>query len=278
MPVKGDFNFRLLPRENQIEIERSTSQLFGHTATFFGGVRYPVSDDDPISNIPLFKFEIERFSAFGLVQNGEVPEGKLVVEGHMLPHQQAVDFSSIALTTPNGSINASAQMQFNGEKPSLAADVSIPSMPVDEFKQFWPAFLSPKVRNWAAENLEGGFVKDARVRMNFPDGLVDDGTHLTSENLSTFIPITKTSVRLGGQLPRLRNVGGSVKLQGNQTRIQIDRARLNIRGSKRIAIRNSSVHLTPGVDDSLNAKMDLKLSGTASVACQTCEIRSDQCR
>ncbi len=261
--ASGNLNLRLLPGKNQIDLERSNVEVDGYSARLTGGFRYPSVDDDPISTTPVFQISVEEFDAFGLIHDGQSPKGKMSVEGMLDPLNQTLSFTKVDVETPAGSATGSASWRLDTVEPYIKINFLIPEMPVDELKQFWPAFIAPNTRRWIDKNVWNGQVSDARLSADFPPGRIRQHALYNEDNLSIDLKIRNATFRCVGKLPNLSRANGNVRLKGNETVAQIDTAVLKQRGRNDVQVRNSSFKLGPFSDRPLNGRLALDLSGEA---------------
>ena len=262
--ANGTLNFRLVPEKNQIDLERSKVEVDGHSATLIGGLRYPSSDNDPISNTPAFKIEAEEFDAFGMATDQVGMKGRFNIEGLIDPLRQSIALNSINISTPNGEIIGEASGRFDAAEPHFKVALSSKQIPVDELKQFWPSFIAPNTHNWIEANIKDGTISNARLSADFPPGLFGEEVLYKEANLSTRLNITGTTVRTVGKLPSFVNTDGFIELKGNRTFVRIDRADAKLPNQKKITVGNSSLTLGPFSDPMIDGQLLLGLSGSAA--------------
>ena len=272
--LKGaDLNLRLLPRQNQVNLIRSDLRFEHATAIISGGFRYPESESDPISQQPVFRLIAEEFDAFGLTGGGTAPKGKLQLEGFLDPLRQTIEMDRIVLNTPGGRLEGQASMSMEQGLPHVKLDLSIPAMPVEEFKKFWPSILATKARKWVGENLAGGEIKDAWVKADFPPGLIGQDILYKPENISAAIPVTNTVVQSPDELPAISETDGLVEVLGNHTNIWISKGRADLGkfgavrvGKSSMIMGNYAVPITP-------AELTLALDGPASAMARLASLK-----
>ena len=262
--VSGVLNLRILPGENQIELERSTLSINDKEVVLVGGIRYPVSVDDDVSAVPVYRLAVERFQAFGLVKSEVPPVGSLTVEGSIDPNRQLVVVRSAKLSTPSGKAEATASAQFDQDAPHLKGELNVSSVSLDEFKEFWPFFLAPEARSWVKDGLSDGVVENAWFKADFPPGLLGKEAQYQEENLSGSIPISGATIVTAGKLPDVQNARGRVSLSGNTSRVEIERGDLSVRNAGKLVLGKTSLQLGDFSEPDIDSTLNVSVSGNAN--------------
>ncbi|MEP0944537.1 MAG: hypothetical protein ABJH63_12280 [Rhizobiaceae bacterium] len=262
--LKGaNVNISVDPVSNQLNIERSTIDFDGSSAIFTGAIRYPSSSQDSISLQPAFRFEVSEFQAFGLVEGADVPNGELLVEGFLDPIRQTVVADRVVLSMPNGELKGDASIRMDGPSPHIKAALALESMPVDEFKQFWPPVMAPKARKWISENLSGGLMKEAWVKLNFPPGMLGRDELYTKDNLAAQIVVESTRLNNPGELPTIENASGVVDVLGNHTNITLTDGMAEVANAGTVRLGKSTMKMGNYAIPITPARLDLNLIGPA---------------
>jgi hypothetical protein len=262
--MEAEFNFLLSPDINQLDLERSVIRFANTEATLVGGVRYPARGEDPVSMQPVFRLHVEKFEAFGLVDGIKPPIGQLLVEGIMDPLRQSVSADRIVMSTPNGEINGSARVLLDQSEPQIRFGFSTDSMPVEEFKQFWPAVLAPKARKWVKENLSGGQVNEFWIKADFPPGLFGKDVLYQPQNLTTRISVDNTAVNNPGDLPTITNASGVAEVFGNTSKVSISGGSAEIPGAGKLTLSHGSMDMGNYAIPQTPATLNLEFSGPAA--------------
>lgn len=257
-------SLRLHPEDNLLSFERSLMNFDRTRMIMRGGIRYPIGDDDPVSVQPIFRLTIDEFQAFGLVNGEEPPKGKMELDGFLDPLRQLVEIDRIELNTPNGSMKGQASVRLDGYEPHVKLELGLNSMPVEEFKQFWPALLAPKARKWMGENMKGGQLNDAWVKADFPPGLIGRDEYYQVENLSARIPITGARLKNPGELPSIDGASGVLEVVGNHTNITLEKGVASLAGAGKLALGKSTLSMGNYALPVTPMTMNLNFTGPAS--------------
>ncbi|MEL7273104.1 MAG: DUF3971 domain-containing protein [Pseudomonadota bacterium] len=265
---KGEFNLRLLPKKNQIELEDSPVEFETTQAVLIGGLRYPANESEIGIRPRQFQIAANEMLAYGDIGNAGRLKAAAGITGKIDISTKTVRANTIQLLTPNGRIEGTGFMSFAALKPHVGFDLAIPTMPVDEFKQFWPAQLAPKSRQWAREGIRDGTINKAWVKADFPPGLLGRGEAYEAENLRAEVPVTGASVRTVGSLPRIVQATGQVDYEGRKAIVRLESGTVNLGPKGIVRVARSKLDLGEFTDQEGLAKLDLDLSGPASALAQ----------
>lgn len=264
----GQFNLRLLPERNQIELERSPVEFETTSAELIGGLRYPASPDQIGKRPRQFQIAANQMLAYGFTGDAERMSAAAGITGTIDTAAKSLRADKIEMLTPTGTVDGTGFVSFAGLKPHVGFALEIPSMPVNEFKQFWPAPLAPKSRKWAIEGIRDGTIANAWVKGDFPPGLFGRVEAYEAENLSAKVPVTGASVKTVGTLPRILAVEGNLDFAGKTTVVRLKKGKLDLGRRGTIAVTPSVLNLGDFTQRGDAAKLTLALNGPASAMAQ----------
>ncbi|NKB51209.1 MAG: hypothetical protein GKR97_03120 [Rhizobiaceae bacterium] len=270
---QADIKLRLEPQANTLSIDPSSLSFVGSKVKFHGGIRYPSIENDPISSQPLFRIEVDEFQAFGLVEGDNPPVGKLSLEGFLDPLRQIVEADHVEIVTPNGRMTGDASIRLDGEEPHVKLALIVDSMPVEEFKQFWPAILAPKARKWMSKNMTGGQMNDAWVKADLPAGVIGRDANYQPQNLSVRIPIVKTALKNPGELPQIVDATGVLEVNGNETNITLDSGVANLPDFGPLRLAKSTMVMGNYAIPDTPATLNLKFAGSAAAMVKLASLK-----
>ncbi|MGI9364153.1 MAG: hypothetical protein ACR2O8_03135 [Rhizobiaceae bacterium] len=266
------FDLLILPDQNQINIQTSTIRFDGGEASLTGGFRYPRNLENDIVDQPLFEISVDEFTAFGLVGHSRPPKGQLLLQGFVDTLHQTVAIDNVQITTPNGLIKGKASVRLDAASPQIGFELGVDSIPVEEFKQFWPAVLAPKARKWVHENLSGGHLENAWAKGNFPPGLFGKDELYEPENLAAMLPIRGSTLNNPEQLPDIIDVQGHIEVMGNRSNVLLSQGLADLGTAGKLVLApstmvmgNYAIPLTP-------AKLDMHFSGPAAAVAQLASL------
>ena len=276
----GQFNFRLLPGKNQIELEKSPVYFSKSSAVLTGGIRFPLSSNPAIltdynraqidaANLrkPIFELIANEIVANPADSPGQPVEATFKVAGKLDPVGRVLEMDEIRLWSEGGNIHGAGSFGFAGETPSLAVALTIPKMSVETAKQIWPVFIASNTRRWVIGHIFDGEISGARVDAAIPSGILGRirvGKKLAPEQLSIHMNVAGVTIETIGDMPAIRRADGTVLYQGMETQIKLSAGTIQMENGRSVDTANGTVHIGDFKADPAIANLKLNLKGKAS--------------
>jgi hypothetical protein len=251
-------NFSVSPEDNEVTIENSPIVFPTLKATLSGVLNFQTDS-------PAFTLKAGGIESYAMLPNAAGTEAELVVEGKVDRDTTAITFDALDLKTKLGGLTGDGAVVFaDGKSPRLKLNLSSKRMDVAEFKQIWPEFLAPKVRDWVRDGVRGGQIQSAEIRTDFPFSVVANRLPFSNEHIKATMDITGANVRTAGDLPRLLNARGKIKFQGVKTTVSINSAVGKLTGYPDLKITNGQFVIPDYTAKPLPADLSLDISSSAS--------------
>lgn len=276
----GQFNLRLLPGKNQIELEKSPVYFTKSSAVLTGGIRFPLSSnpENPIdknrdqidaANLrkPIFELIANDIVANPADSPGQEVNATFKVAGKLDPLNRVLEMDEINLWTPGGNLHGAGSFGFAGETPSLAVALTIPRMSVESAKQIWPVFIATKARRWAIDNIAHGEITGARIDAAIPSGIlgrIREGKKLTPEQLSVHLNVAGATIKTIGEMPAIEQAKGTLLFQGMETEIKLSAGIIQMENGRSVDATNGIINIGDFQDEPTIAKLNLNLKGQAT--------------
>lgn|GEM_PF-6217417 len=103
---------------------------------------------------------------------------------------------------------------LDGGPLSMVLDGNIESLLLGDLMGVWPPRVGHGARQWVAANLTGGILDQGVLKIDAPDGALAQ-TPIPDDALSLSVRFADLGVRYLGDLPRITDARGSLKLTGN---------------------------------------------------------------
>ena len=125
---------------------------------------------------------------------------------HITITQAVIDFDGMAF-------NATGKAEIMDGDAALAGSASLSNIPSDMVAHFWPKKLAPLTRDWVVGNITGGGIPKASVVFDIKHGDLKKPL-LPQEAVHATVELKDTKIRYLPGHPELRNVNGTVKVDG----------------------------------------------------------------
>ncbi len=276
----GQFNLRLLPGKNQIELEKSPVYFSKSGAVLTGGIRFPLSNNPAIASTasgdsidaanlrkPIFELIANDIVAKPGDAPGQSVDATFKVSGNLDPVNKVIEMEEISLWSPKGNIRGAGSFGFAGETPSLAMALTIPRMSVEAVKQIWPIFIATKARRWIIDHVSNGEITNARIDAAVPAGIlgkVREGKKFTPEQLSIHLNVSGVTIKTIGDMPPISKASGTVLFQGMKTRIDLTAGLIELENGRSVDATNGVISIGDFQDKPTRASLKLDLKGKAA--------------
>jgi hypothetical protein len=171
---------------------------------------------------------------------------RVVMRGNIDPVQQRITLEHGDLGTKDlGSVESggvtvamSGKLDYGGE-PRLALGIACNPMSASAFKRLWPAFLSPKVRDWVLQHIVSGNVERLDIATNATFAQMQPtGPAMPEEGLSVEIVGSSVMLRPVDGLPPIRDADMALRLNGRTAKITFGKGIVDVSPGRRLAISN----------------------------------------
>lgn len=171
----------------------------------------------------------------------------------------------------------SGNMDFSGGVVRLAAGLAGTRMPVDALKRLWPAFISPKVRDWFNEHLLGGTVERIVIAVNSPlENLKSDGPPVPDDGLSIDVLATGCVLRPVEGLPVLRDADLNIHVVGRDAVVALGKANADLPSGRKLVLSSGVFEVPDTNPRAPPARIHFKLEGPVPAAAEL--MRMDRLR
>jgi hypothetical protein len=174
-------------------------------------------------------------------------------------------------------IAMSGSMDFSGGGVHLATGLAGTRMPVDALKRLWPAFVTPKVRDWFDEHLISGTVERIVIAVNSPlENLKNSGPPVTDEGLSIEALATGCVIRPVAGLPVLRDADLNVHIAGRDAIVSLGKATVDLPSGRKLVMSSGVFEVPDTAPHAPPARVRFKLDGPIPAAAEL--LRMDRLR
>ncbi len=207
---------------------------------------------------------------------------RVVMRGNIDPAQQRItleqgDLGTKDLGSAGGvTVAMSGRLDYAGE-PRLALGIACNPMPASAMKRLWPAFISPKVRDWVIEHIVSGNVEriDIATNATFPQ-MQTGGPPMPEEGLSIEMVGSNATLKPVEGLPSIHDADLTLRMNGRTAKITLGKGIVDVSSTRRLTVSN-------GVFDVPNirikqppARVSFRVDGTVPAAAEL--LTSDRLR
>ena len=173
---------------------------------------------------------------------------RVVMRGNIDPAQQRITLEHGDLGTKElGSsesegvtVAMSGKLDY-GTDSRLALGIACNPMSAAALKRLWPAFVSPKVRDWVQEHIASGNVERLDIATNASlAALQSGGPPLPEEALSVDIVGSSAMLRPVAGLPAIRDADLRIHVNGRSAKITLGKGTVEVSPGRRLTVSNGT--------------------------------------
>jgi hypothetical protein len=164
---------------------------------------------------------------------------RIGVRGRFDPVKRRLDIDQADLGGKDIGVAMSGSLDFSTPDPRLAIGMAARNMTAATFKQMWPVFVNPKVREWVMENMSGGSVERVEIATNAPfSTLKSSGPPIPDDGLSIQVVTSGTTVRAVESLPPIRDADLVTRVKGRNVTVTLGRGTVDLPSGRKLTLVN----------------------------------------
>jgi hypothetical protein len=172
-----------------------------------------------------------------------------------------------------GNVNIGVFMSGDAEYADgdvqLHAGIAGQRMSVDDFKRLWPAFVSPKVRDWFNAHLASGTLEHITIAVNAPfQTLRDGGPPVPDNGLSIDALVNHGVLTPVSGLPALTDADLTVHIVGRDAQIRLGKATADLPSGRKLVMSAGLFEVPDTAPHEPPARVHFKLDGPVPAAAE----------
>ncbi|MGI9401763.1 MAG: DUF3971 domain-containing protein, partial [Rhizobiaceae bacterium] len=217
-----DLKFRLIPDQNQIELDPSVLVAGEFNARMVGGVR-PADMTGGYDGDLLFEMILDPARRLPTIAGEEAVNGSFRFKGTYQPANRLVDVDEVLILAGEDQLVGSAQFGLAKPTPSFKGSFKSEGIDSAAIKQLWPFFIGSPARAWIHRHVAGGRVSDIELKADVPVGIMGrfrEGTKMQPDEFLLTANFEGVQTDTFGQLPPVQDAEGKITLRG--MRLDVD--------------------------------------------------------
>ncbi|MEM7461063.1 MAG: DUF3971 domain-containing protein [Pseudomonadota bacterium] len=211
-----DLKFRLLPSNNQIELDPSVFVAGDFNAMVVGGLR-PAEGATGYDEDLIFELILDPASRLPTIQGEETVNGSFKMKGIYQRADGVIDINDILVLAGEDKLEGALKFGLAKPTPSLKANFRSAGIDGAAIKQLWPFFIGSPARAWIHKHVVGGRVTDIELVADVPEGVIGrfrEGTKMKADEFVLTANFQGAQTDTFGELPPVKNGEGTISLEG----------------------------------------------------------------
>jgi Protein of unknown function len=187
---------------------------------------------------------------------------RIMVRGRLDPVAQRLKIEQGEASGKGIGLAMSGWLDFSNPDPRLAIGLASRNMNFAAFKQIWPPFINPPVRQWVMERVSGGVIEQAEIATNAPlSTLRNGGPPVPDDGLSIQIVTSGTTVRPFDDLPEIRDADLVTRIKGRSATVSLGRGTVEMPSGRRLTMANGVFEVPETLGDHPPARVRTRIEG-----------------
>ncbi len=194
---------------------------------------------------------------------------RVLVRGRVDPVARRLNIEQAEASGKGVGVAMSGYLDFSTPDPRLAIGMAARNMSLSAFKQMWPTFVNPAVRNWVMERVSEGTVEQGEIATNAPiSSLHSGGPPVPDDGLSIQITTTGTTVRPFDGLPEIRDADLVTRVKGRTATVSLGRGIVEMPSGRRLTMANGVFEVADTAPANPPAKVRARVEGPVAAAAE----------
>ena len=263
---EGQVNLRLDTATNNVLIEKS-SLVIGGVQTQLDGKFTPEIGDAGLGAL--------GFSVTADTTKNQNTEVKPVLDVFKLAGRadvadRKVEISELSILAGKAQIAMNGLVtEGEGGLPGIKIRGALEDLPVTTLKKIWPPLAGPGARTWALENLRGGVVTKAQVRIDLSPAELKNTLNdlpIPHERIDLTFEYEGVGATYLGELPPILNGKGRARLRGDDFEILMTSGYVDVPGGKRLKLKKGRFFIPEISPQGPMSEVSVEIAGVSADA------------
>ena len=194
---------------------------------------------------------------------------RILVRSRIDPTARRFNIDQVEVAGKGVGVAMSGNLDYSGSEPRLNIGMAARKLPLAAFKQMWPAFVTPAVRNWIIDRVSGGLIEHGEIATNAPiSTLRSGGPPVPDDGLSIQIQTSGATVRPFDNLPEIRDADLVTRVRGRATTVTLGRGVVEMPSGRKLTVANGVFEVPDTSIKNPPAKVRARVEGPVAAAAE----------
>jgi hypothetical protein len=202
---------------------------------------------------------------------------RILVRGHLDRAKRRLDFDQVEIGGKDVGLAGSGNIDFTNPDPKIALAFSTRNLTYGTFKQLWPSFVNPPVRNWVLEHFYAGTVERVEIVTNAPlSTMKANGPPMPDDGISIELVAKGVTLQPLMELPAIKDTDLLTRVVGRAVTVTLGKGTAEISPGHRLTLSNGVFEVPDSQLHPPQARVRLRIEGPVPVAAEL--LASDRLR
>jgi hypothetical protein len=194
---------------------------------------------------------------------------RIQVRGRFDPVVHRLNITDAEVAGKGVGVALSGSVDFSTADPRINIGLASRNMSLAAFKQMWPTFINPTVRDWVLERTRGGTIEQAEIATNTPlSTLRDAGPPVPDDGLYIQISAVGGAVRPFDDMPEIRDADLVTRIKGRSATVSLGRGVIEMPSGRRLTLANGTFEVADTVVKNPPSKVRARVEGPVAAAAE----------
>ncbi|MDB5595257.1 MAG: hypothetical protein JWM36_2218 [Hyphomicrobiales bacterium] len=205
-------------------------------------------------------------SMFGVERPNQKPIAleRATLAANLFTEEKRLVLDKLELLGPDVNFQMDGEVSITDSGPHLRIGAVGGRMPASSVVRLWPSAVAPEVRAWFIQNLQGGTVEGANLKLDFDAGAiaaVRDQRPPPDQSIRLDFNLSNMAARILPGIPPLSAVDGSGVVTGHTSSFVATRGQMEVSPTQKISLVEGSFSVPETESKPVPAAINVRLTG-----------------
>jgi hypothetical protein len=193
----------------------------------------------------------------------------VLMQSRLDPVERRLNIDRAEVAGKGVAVAMSGSLDYSTPDPRLAIGLAGRKLPLSAFRQMWPPFIEPAVRDWIIERASGGSIEQGEITTNAPlSTLRSGGPPVPDDGLSIQIQTSGVAIRPFDDLPEIRETDLVTRVKGRTATVTLGRGVVQMPSGRKLTVANGVFEVADTSVKNPPAKVRARIEGPVAAAAE----------
>lgn len=203
--------------------------------------------------------------------SGEEPLllNRVLLQSRIDPVERRLNIDHAEVAGKGVGVAMSGSLDYSTSDPRLAVRMAGRKLSLSAFRQMWPPFITPPVRDWVIERASGGVIEQGEIVTNAPiSTLRSGGPPVPDDGLSIQIQTSGVTIQPFDNLPEIRDTDLVTRVRGRTSTVTLGRGVVQMPSGRKLTVANGVFEVPDTSVKNPPSKVRARVEGPVAAAAE----------
>ena len=194
---------------------------------------------------------------------------RVLLQSRIDPVERRLNIDHAEVAGKGVGVAMSGSLDYSTPDPRLAIHMAGRKLSLSAFRQMWPPFITPPVREWVIERASGGLIEQGEIATNAPiSTLRSGGPPVPDDGLSIQIQTSGVTIQPFDNLPEIRDIDLVTRIRGRTTTVTLGRGVVQMPSGRKLTVANGVFEVPDTSVKNPPSKVRARVEGPVAAAAE----------